>query len=72
MSPPLLHTARVLGVRFSPDGRRIATASGDGMARVWELPVGPREMEAEAQRLTGHRLDEAGNLRAVPAGQLKP
>jgi hypothetical protein len=28
-------------------------------------------MEAEAQRLTGHRLDEAGNLRAVPAGQLE-
>ncbi len=71
MSSPLLHTARILGVRFSPDGRRIATASGDGLARVWELPDGPPDLEAEAQRLTGHRLDAAGNLRAVPAAQLE-
>lgn len=70
MSPPLSHTARVLGVRFSPDGRRVATATGDGFARVWELPTGGPAMEAEAQRLTGHRLDEAGNLRAVAAGEL--
>jgi WD40 repeat protein len=70
MSPPRLHPARVLGVRFSLDGRHIATACADGVARIWELPVGPAEMEAEAQRLTGHRLDEAGNLRAVPAREL--
>ncbi|HEX3554599.1 MAG TPA: hypothetical protein VIA62_15360 [Thermoanaerobaculia bacterium] len=29
------HTDSVLGVAFSPDGSRIATASADGTARIW-------------------------------------
>ena len=29
-----------MGVAFSPDGRRLATASRDTTARVWELPGG--------------------------------
>jgi len=65
MCPPMTHAARVLGVRFSRDGRFIATACADGFARIWELPMGPDDLEAEAQRLTGHRLDDAGNLRPV-------
>jgi WD40 repeat protein len=40
----------VARVEFSPDGRRIATASSDGTARVWDLgnpdlaPIGQRPM----------------------------
>jgi WD40 repeat protein len=29
-----------VGVAFSPDGTRLATASGDRMARVWEVTSG--------------------------------
>jgi WD40 repeat protein len=34
------HTDHVLGVAFSPDGARLATASGDGTARLWDSATG--------------------------------
>ena len=37
----------VLSAAFSPDGRRVVTGRGDGVATVWELPRfsgGPREL----------------------------
>ncbi|MCZ7639312.1 MAG: protein kinase [Verrucomicrobia bacterium] len=34
------HTADVHSVAFSPEGRRVATASGDGTARVWDCSTG--------------------------------
>jgi hypothetical protein len=36
----LTHEDRVSDVAFSPDGTRIATASGDKTARVWEIASG--------------------------------
>ncbi len=37
---PLSHAGSVRMARFSPDGKRIVTASDDGTARVWEASSG--------------------------------
>jgi WD40 repeat protein len=34
------HSKVVLGVAFSPDGKRLATASGDNTAKVWNAISG--------------------------------
>ena len=34
------HTAYVYKVAFSPDGALLATASGDGTARLWDIATG--------------------------------
>jgi WD40 repeat protein len=45
----LRHTGRVHCAAFSPDGKRVVTASGDGTARVWDAATGARLAE-----LVGH------------------
>src|SRR5204862_462419 len=37
---PLKHGAAVLSAQFSPDGRRVVTASRDNNARVWDAGTG--------------------------------
>lgn len=46
----LRHDAEVWGVDYSPDGKRIATASQDGTARVWDGTTGELLLT-----LKGHR-----------------
>ncbi|HEY0797789.1 MAG TPA: serine/threonine-protein kinase, partial [Candidatus Baltobacteraceae bacterium] len=43
------HTDRVIGAGFSPDGRRIVTASYDRSARIWDAETGQ-----ELLQLKGH------------------
>jgi WD40 repeat protein len=40
MPPPLVHTDVVEAVAWSPDGTRLATASFDWTARVWDAVSG--------------------------------
>ena len=49
------HTALVLSAEFSPDGRRVVTASDDGTARVWDAATG-----GELIRLAGHTQQVEG------------
>jgi hypothetical protein len=44
------HEGTVHGVAFSPDGKRIATAGADGVARVWDAETGQGWIT-----LTGHQ-----------------
>jgi len=59
------HTGSVVSVAFSPDGSQIATASVDGMAKVWDavtgtnlltLPVDSRGAGGVSFRPDGKRL----------------
>jgi tRNA A-37 threonylcarbamoyl transferase component Bud32/putative hemolysin len=42
------HTNYVHGVCFSPDGRRLATASRDGTAKVWDAQTGQQLLSLES------------------------
>ena len=40
LTPPFVHNDTVMWVAFSPDGSRLATASADGTARIWDVATG--------------------------------
>jgi len=61
----LEHTDPVLGIAFSPDGSRLVTLAGGGMAKVWDAPSGrellsfsghPGQISGVAFNLDGSRL----------------
>jgi WD40 repeat protein len=50
------HTGNVVDLAFSPDGNRLATASADGTAKVWDVSTGSGRTE---QPLTLYNPDRA-------------
>jgi len=57
------HKDGVYRVEFSPDSQRLATASGDGTARVWDAKNGKL-----LQTLTGHK-DSVNSVEFSPDGK---
>jgi hypothetical protein len=57
------HTTTVVGVAFSPDGTRIATASADRTVRLWDAATGKQI----GQPLTGH-TDQVYGVAFSPDG----
>src|SRR5205823_11671861 len=45
LGPPLLNRGPTLGVSFHPDGRGLATASGDGNVRFWGVVTAPWSLQ---------------------------
>jgi len=58
------HTASVQGVAFSPDGKRLASASQDGTVRLWDAADGQ-----ELLTLKGHIPDNASGVAFSPDGK---
>jgi WD40 repeat protein len=57
------HDGGVFGLAFSPDGARLATASFDGLVKVWEVSTGQ-----VLYTLTGHH-SEVAHVRFSPDGR---
>jgi WD40 repeat protein len=69
---PLEHRGGVASAEFSPDGRRVLTASGE--ARLWDVSPDNRPLEELfllSQVLSSHRLDETGVLAPLDADEYR-
>ena len=60
------HGGYVYSARFSPDGKLLVTASGDGTARIWNAP-GPTAMTRQP---SGPDRKPASRIAASPDGRL--
>ena len=61
---PFRHRKPVSSAQFSPDGKRIATVSDDGLARVWNLSPSQQDcpdwLHQLVEAISGQRLNEQG------------
>jgi WD40 repeat protein len=55
------HDLQIWAIRFSPDGRRLATASNDGTVRLWLWDPTHLDREQQPQRTFPVRVDGYGN-----------
>ena len=55
------HSNSVLGVRFSPDQRHVATGSYDGTIRYWRLPSDDNDPQRQAEELARIRTEPTKN-----------
>jgi WD40 repeat protein len=63
------HTRAVLSASFSPDGRRILTASADGTARVWDAMSGKEIALLKAQEALKSALFSPDGRRIVTTSE---
>jgi WD40 repeat protein/tRNA A-37 threonylcarbamoyl transferase component Bud32 len=68
------HDGPVYEVAFSPDGKILATAGGDGFARVWDVATGERQADIGPFRhqVNGVAFRPDGKLLAIGAGERYP
>jgi WD40 repeat protein len=64
------HDGTVWGVAFSPDGRMLATASGDERARLWDPATGERlrTLAGHADAVLGVAFSPDGRMLATASG----
>lgn len=66
LSEALRHDEEVLSVSLSPNGRWLASACFDGLARLWEIPVvdspAPDWLPRLAEAVAGIRLSDTDNV----------
>jgi WD40 repeat protein len=58
------HQGLVISAAFSPDGRRVVTASTDNTARVWDIAIAYFDSRALLSRMSGtlSRLGRTASL----------
>jgi WD40 repeat protein len=75
IGPPIPHPGPILGVKFNPAGRMLATAGTDHLCRLWKVPdpvAGtPAEVRDLVEVLTSQELDEAGGPRDLKPVQVE-
>jgi len=65
----LAHAGEVNAVAFSPDGTRLATGSGDGTVRVWDVRTGEPQLEvAHAEFVLSVAFSSGGTRLATGSG----